>query len=80
LYIKPCIRRTVIILNLTGTRIDIAQTGYCALCVAAKVEYNTHRVVDKPPIAGKYVQLNVEACIRITVAILDLTGTRFDIA
>jgi hypothetical protein len=53
LNVDACIRRTVIILDLTGTRIDIASSGYCALYVAANVEYNRYRFDGKPPIAAE---------------------------
>jgi hypothetical protein len=67
LYVDACTRRTVIILDLTGTRFDIAQTAYCALYLIANVVYNTHRFVDNPPIAEEihsieYWSLNVNKC------------------
>jgi hypothetical protein len=52
-YVEACLRRTEIVLDLTGTRYDIAQTGYCALYLIANVVYNTHRFVDNPPIAAE---------------------------
>jgi hypothetical protein len=51
--VEAYIGTTVIILDLTGTRFDIAQTGYCALYLIANVVYNTHRFVDNPPIVAE---------------------------
>jgi pyridoxal/pyridoxine/pyridoxamine kinase len=50
LNIAAWISRFVIILDFTGTKFDIAQSGYCALYLAAIMDYKTHRFVDTLPV------------------------------
>jgi hypothetical protein len=53
------------ILHFSGTIVEIAQYGWCALYFAARVEYNAHRFVDKAPISAEirsieYSSLNIK--------------------
>jgi hypothetical protein len=79
LNIEARIARNVNIFYLTGTIVDIAYRRGYALHLAASVEYNAHRFVVKSPSQRRYVQLKIEACIRSTVIILNMTGTSIDI-
>jgi hypothetical protein len=80
LNIAAWIARVVIILDFTGTRFDIAQSGYCALYLAAYVECNALLLSIYHQSQRRYVQLNIEAWIARNVIILVLTGTWIDIA
>lgn len=54
-------------MNLAGTWVDIAHTGRCVLYMAAKVEYNSHCIVDISAVetmirSMQYLRQNLNNC------------------